>query len=107
MNHTSDQDDTNEKLDETIFNGVPVITTSSPSTDSRSDLVVLPIFRDCSKLSTDQHSDNDEFDTSFITNNNQTNRRVSFLRSPTANNLNTSNASRGVSILITCIENRN
>lgn len=98
MNHNSDDDDSNEKLDQMeVFNEVPIITTSSASTDSRSDLVALPIFRDCSNLSIDHNSDNDEFDTSFITNNNQTNRRVSFLRSPTGNNLNSSNASRGVS----------
>lgn len=98
MNHSSnEQDDINENVDRTILNEIPIITMSSPSTDSRSDTIILPIIEDCSKISTDQHSDNDEFDTSFITNNNQSNRRLSFLRSPTTNNLNTSNASRGVS----------
>lgn len=90
MNQNVDPDDTNESLDQTVLNDVPIIITSSPSmTDNGSaELVALG-------LSSDHNSDNDEFDTSFIKNNNH--RQPSFLRSPTANNLNSSNASRGVS----------
>lgn len=101
MNQNVEQDDDmNENLDETVLNDVPVITTSSPSTtDSGSELLA---FGDTiSKLSSDHNSDNDEFDTSFINNNNNNNqnyRRPSFLRSPTANNLNSSNTSRGVNV---------
>lgn len=96
MNQNVDPDDTNESLDQTVLNDFPIIITSSPSTtDSGSaELVALGD----GKLSSDHNSDNDEFDTSFINyNNNQDYRRPSFLRSPTANNLNSSNASRGVS----------
>lgn len=96
MNKDVDQDDTNETLDQTVLNNVPVITTSSPSTtDNGSELVALD---DTSKWSNDHNSDNDEFDTSFINNNNNENyRRPSFLRSPTANHSNSSNTSKGVS----------
>lgn len=96
MNQNVDQNDTNETLDQTVLNDIPAITTTSPSTtDNGSELVALG---DASKLSSDQNSDNDEFDTSFINNNNHQNfRRLSFLRSPTVNNLNSPNTSRGVS----------
>lgn len=64
--------------------------------DSESDLIALPMYSDSSKIS----NENDEFDTSFINNNTSSVRRVSFLRSPTApGNLNTSNTSRGVSLI--------
>lgn len=95
MNQNVNQDDTNETLDQSVLNIVPIITTSSPSTTNNGSELVA--FGDASKLSSDHNSDNDEFDTSFINNNNH-NHRPSFLRSPTANNLNSSNASRGVSV---------
>lgn len=80
-----------------VFFEIPVITTSSPSMDTDSE--ASPIYRNITKQSIDLHSD-EETDASFINNNNNSNtinRRVSFLRSLSPGNLNSSNTSRGVS----------
>lgn len=74
-----------------VFFEIPVITTSSPSTDSEA----TPIYKTM-KLPRDS---DEEIDTSFINikdNNNETNRRVSLMRSLSPGNLNSSNVSRGV-----------
>lgn len=99
MSEQTNQSEIKEKFDIEIFNEIPVITTSSPSMCSESDLLPLPVYKYRNKHANNFNSTEivDEFDTSFINNNNSTSRRVSFLRSPTPNNMNTSGASRGVS----------
>lgn len=79
-----------------VFFEIPVIITSSPSMDTDSE--ASPIYRNITKQLGEFHSD-EETDTSFINNNNNSNainRRVSFLRSLSPANLNSSGASRGV-----------
>lgn len=87
---------------EQLFSPIPMpaMKTSSPSSNGDVDAMALPEFTESSKISHDACSENDEFDTSFMANNNHTARRVSFLRSPTPGSLNTTNASRGVSITV-------
>lgn len=99
MNHSVESD----KFDaEQTIGPLPTIKTSSPSTNSDTDAMQLPEFPNSSNIANDACSENDEFDTSFVANNNHTVRRVSFLRSPTPASLNTTNASRGVSVGFFC-----
>lgn len=94
MNHTIESD----KFDaERTIGPMPTIQTSSPAINGDTGAMQLPEFPNSSNISNDACSENDEFDTSFMANNNHTVRRVSFLRSPTPSNLNATNASRGVS----------
>lgn len=94
MNQHRKKSDKKEKNDIEI----PIITTSSPSMSSESDLLPLPVFKERNKHARDLNSSEiiDDFDSTFANNNNTT-RRLSFLRSPTPNNLNSSSTSRGVS----------
>lgn len=102
MNKKFHENGDKKDLEREIFFEIPVITTSSPSmdTDSEGSLVC----KDMTKLFAESQSD-EEFETSFITNNNTVNRRVSFLRTLSPGNLNASNVSRGVneSFIISCI----
>lgn len=93
MSRESKQNGDKKEMEREVFFEIPVITTSSPSMDTDSD--ASPVCRDMTKLFAESHSD-EEFETSFINNNNTVNRRVSFLRSLSPN-LNASNVSRGVS----------
>lgn len=96
MNKKFHENGDKKNLEREVFFEIPVITTSSPSmdTDSEGSLVC----KDMTKLFTESQSD-EEFETSFITNNNTVNRRVSFLRTLSPGNLNASNVSRGVNEL--------
>lgn len=98
MNHSIKSDSFDS---EQTFGNVPIVKTSSPSTNSETDVIALPDYTNASKISNDgADSENDEFDTSFMANNNHTMRRVSFVRSPTPGSLNTTNnTSRGVSVV--------
>lgn len=97
MNISNGHNGEKKIVDPEVFFEIPVITTSSPSMDTDSE--ASPIYRNITKQSSDFHSD-EETDTSFINNNNKNtngiNRRVSFLRSLSPANLNSSGASRGV-----------
>lgn len=93
MNKSNGHNGEKSAVDAEVFFEIPIITTSSPSIDTDSE--AAPIYRNIAKQSGDFHSD-EETDTSFINNNNGINRRVSFLRSLSPANLNSSSASRGV-----------
>lgn len=99
MNHSIESD--NIDVERTI-GPLPTNKTSSPSVANSGSTAAMPLpeFPNSSNISNDACSENDEFDTSFMANNNHTVRRVSFLRSPTPASLNTTNASRGVSVLV-------
>lgn len=103
MNIANGHNEEKKIVDPEVFFEIPVITTSSPSdcnsTRNDTDSEASPIYRNITKQLGDFHSD-EETDTSFINNNNNNangiNRRVSFLRSLSPANLNSSGASRGV-----------
>ncbi|XP_055296530.1 transmembrane channel-like protein 7 [Sitodiplosis mosellana] len=93
MNKSNGHNTKKSTVDPEVFFEIPIITTSSPSMDTDSE--ASPIYRSITKQSGDLNSD-EETDTSFINNNNNgINRRVSFLRSLSPSNLNSSGASRG------------
>lgn len=97
MSQPKNQTIDKQNAEQEIMFEIPIITTSSPSMDTDSE--ASPTCKGLLKPSQGCQSD-EEIDTSFINiNNNSTdsvNRRVSFLRSLSPGNLNTSGVSRGV-----------
>lgn len=100
MNKSNGCNGEKRNVEPEVFFEIPVITTSSPSMDTDSE--ASPIYKNITKHTIEFHSD-EETDTSFINNNNNSRnsiqRRVSFLRSLSPANLNSSGTSRGVCCL--------
>lgn len=101
MNGDVNQNAEKSEVEEEDFFEIPVITMSSPSTNSDSD--AAPKYLNSAKRSSShQFQSDEEVDTSFIANNNTVNGRVSILRSLSPNSMNASGASRGVSLCFEC-----
>lgn len=86
--------DKSQHVEKEVFFEIPVFTTSSPSIEN-TDSEASPIYKHVRKLTANNHSD-EEIETSFIDNYDNNNHRLSFLRTLSPGNLNSTNVSRGV-----------